>query len=554
MASSSIDRIPRSGKDLAVSTPPPIEGVTTNTAGFVGQTVRGPTEPRLMTSWANFQRWYGGLGRPEASSYLPPAVRGFFDNGGTYAYIARVTPSAARHSTLELSIGDGKVLVLSALGPGDLNGRLFAWLERSPRNGFLWRLRRRANRFRLVVVYYDTPPETGPEGSPLVDPLEPGGRGAAPVIVEEFESLVLDSHGQPLELESALVTATIGPAPSGTRPLRSTVKSGERVYVPASGGDDGVGDAGDLAAAIALADFVGETPSSGRAGSGLVALEGVDAISLLTVPDEGHAGVDAAVRAGITNAVVRQCEQRRDRFGILQFTVSEGADDPAGMRHTVSTSYAAVYFPWLRVLDEARGKTLLVPPGGHVAGVIARSDTENGVHKAPANLEMRGIVTDLPERDPLSVIVSDRVQDVLNTRGINVIRDFRDAGRGVRVWGARTLADDPEWKYVSVRRLFIFLERSISEGTRWAVFEPNAEPTWARVRQSVTNFLTGVWRAGGLAGTKQEEAFFVRCDRTTMSLSDIEAGRLVCEVGIAPTRPREFVIFRIGQWTNDAHD
>ena len=538
-----------------MSTPPPIEGVTTNTAGFVGQTVRGPTEPRLVTSWADFQRWYGGLGRPQASSYLPPAVRGFFDNGGTRAYISRVTPSAARHSTMELSIGDGKVLVLRALGPGDLNGRLFASLGRSPRSGFLWRLRRRASRFRLVVAYYDTPPETGPEGSPRVDPLDHGERGAAHVILEEFEGLVLDSHGEQLELESALVTATIGPAPSGTRPLGSTVISGKRVYVPASGGDEGDGDAGDLAAAIALADFVGETPSSGRAGSGLLGLEGVDAISLLTVPDEGHAGVDAAVRAGITNAVVRQCEQRRDRFGILQFTVSEGANDPAGISPMVSTSYAAVYFPWLRVLDEARGNTLLVPPGGHVAGAIARSDTENGVHKAPANLEVRGIVTsDLPEGDPLSVIVSDRFQDVLNQRGINVIRDFRDAGRGVRVWGARTLADDPEWKYVSVRRLFIFLERSISEGTRWAVFEPNAEPTWAGVRQSVTNFLTGVWRAGGLAGTKQDEAFFVRCDPTTMSLSDIEEGRLVCEVGIAPTRPREFVIFRIGQWTSDAHD
>lgn len=531
-----------------MSAPPPIEGVGTDAVGFVGQTVRGPTEPTLVTSWTEFSRWYGGFGRPESSSYLPPAVRGFFDNGGTRAYIARVTPSAARPSTVELPTGDGRTLTLSALGPGDLNSRLFAWLGQSPSGGVLGRFRGRTGRFRLVVAYYEAVPETGPGGSPVVDPMSPGIDAAD--IIEQFDELMLDPFGGTLDLDSVLVTATIDRALRWTPRLRPSGR--ERVYVPAAGGDDGIGEAADLADAMTLANLLGEAPSTEGTGSGLAGLADVDAISLLTIPDEGHPGISSEVRSGITDAVVRQCEQRKDRFGILQVAAGEGVDDTTSLIPAVSTSYAAVYFPWLRVLDDAGGGTLLVPPGGHVAGAIARSDRDKGVHEAPANLDVRGVVTSgLPEGGPLSVTVTDGQQDILNPRGINVIRDFRHAQRGIRVWGARTLGDDPEWKYVNVRRLFIFLEQSIDQGTRWVVFEPNVESTWAGVRQTVSNFLTEVWRGGGLKGTKSEEAFFVRCDRTTMTQSDIDGGRLVCAIGAAPLRPAEFVIFRIGQWTID---
>jgi hypothetical protein len=188
-----------------------------------------------------------------------------------------------------------------------------------------------------------------------------------------------------------------------------------------------------------------------------------------------------------------------------------------------------------------------------VTGIYARTDIERGVHKAPANETVRGIIqTDTAGEGPLEFTISRGDQEILNPRGINVVRDFRPDGRGIRVWGARTLSSDPQWKYVNVRRLFIFVEESIDQGTQWVVFEPNDDTTWARVRRSITNFLITVWRSGALMGTTQDEAFFVRCDRTTMTQDDFDNGRLICLVGIAPVKPAEFVIIRISQKTAEA--
>jgi hypothetical protein len=220
----------------------------------------------------------------------------------------------------------------------------------------------------------------------------------------------------------------------------------------------------------------------------------------------------------------------------------------------LTSSYAAIYYPWLRVLDSWTNDTRLVPPGGHVVGVYAGTDIARGVHKAPANVDLRGIVTrDLPgDRKPLEYLVNKRQQDILNPKGINVCRDFRADRRGIRVWGARTLSADAQWKYVNVRRLFIFVEESIDEGVQWVVFEPNSEPTWDRVVRSISNFLMSVWKSGALMGTQPEEAFFVRCDRTTMSQQEIDNGQLVCYIGLAPVKPAEFVILRYSQKTADA--
>jgi phage tail sheath protein FI len=184
------------------------------------------------------------------------------------------------------------------------------------------------------------------------------------------------------------------------------------------------------------------------------------------------------------------------------------------------------------------------PPSGHVAGIYARTDIERGVHKAPANEVIRGITG-------LARLVNHGQQEILNPSpvNINVLRDFRASGRGYRVWGARCITSDSDWKYVPVRRLFIFLEESIDEGTQWVVFEPNDEPLWARVRASVSAFLRTVWRDGGLQGATPEQAYFVQCDRSTMSQADIDNGRLIMRIGVAPVKPAEFVIFRIGQWT-----
>jgi phage tail sheath protein FI len=283
--------------------------------------------------------------------------------------------------------------------------------------------------------------------------------------------------------------------------------------------------------ALVAADFDG-VAVNGAPPTGLAALDMAEYgdVALIYAPD-AHAIPDLIAR------LIAHCERRRDRFAVL--------DAPAGTFNPVApadTRYAACYHPWIQVADRESGAKRLVPPGGHVLGVYARVDSERGVFKAPANEVVRGAVG-------LAADITSRQQEALNGAGVNVIR--RLAGRGVRVWGARTLSSDPEWKYVSIARLFIYLERSIDQGTRWAVFEPNDERLWARVQDTVRQFLRVQWRSGALVGTTEEKAFFVRCDRTTLTQDDLDNGRMVCLVGVAPVRPAEFVILRIGQWTAD---
>jgi phage tail sheath protein FI len=216
-------------------------------------------------------------------------------------------------------------------------------------------------------------------------------------------------------------------------------------------------------------------------------------------------------------------------------------------RAQLDTTRAAIYYPFVRILDPASPpdlpREINLPPSGFLAGIYARSDIEHGVHKSPANEVVRSALG-------FEVMIDKGQQDVLNPEAINCLRFFE--GRGYRVWGARTITSDPEWKYINVRRYFLYLERSIDRGTQWVVFEPNGELLWANVRGTIGDFLLAEWKTGALLGTKPEEAYFVRCDRTTMTQNDLDNGRLVCLVGVSPLRPAEFVIFRIGQKTADA--
>jgi phage tail sheath protein FI len=245
----------------------------------------------------------------------------------------------------------------------------------------------------------------------------------------------------------------------------------------------------------------------------------------------------------IHNALIQQCEILKDRFAIVDPPNGLQIEGIRTFREPIDTKYAALYYPWIEVRDPSVRRNVEVAPSGHLAGIYARVDVERGVHKAPANEVVRGITK-------IAQDVTKREQDMLNPKNINALRFF--PGRGNRVWGARVVTSDSAWKYINVRRLFIFVEESIDEGTQWVVFEPNDEPLWARVRQSVSNFLTTVWRSGALEGTKAEQAFFVKCDRTTMTQDDIDNGRLICVIGIAPVKPAEFVIFRIQQKTRDS--
>jgi phage tail sheath protein FI len=304
---------------------------------------------------------------------------------------------------------------------------------------------------------------------------------------------------------------------------RSDEEDGE---LPLENGGDALDDLSPL-------DFVGEDLGSGRR-SGIQALEDIEEISICVVPGMWSRTVQGALLA--------HCERLKDRFAVLDAQRGLGVQGVQAFREPLDSAYAALYHPWLRVRDPVTARDVPVPPSGHVAGLYALTDVERGVHKAPANVVIQQIA-DLDDD------INQREQDLLNPVGINALREFPNRGR--RVWGARTLSSIPEWRYVNVRRLFLFIEDSIKQGTQWVVFEPNGEPLWALVVQAVTNFLDTVWRTGALQGLRQEEAFYVRADRSTMTQDDIDNGRLVVEIGIAPVRPAEFVIFRFRQKTRE---
>ncbi len=287
--------------------------------------------------------------------------------------------------------------------------------------------------------------------------------------------------------------------------------------------------------------FIGETPTGRSFARGLAALGEIDEMLLVAAPDLAHARMAAADRTRVRAAMVEQAQTRRDRVVLLDAPAGDrrlGKDDPAFQ--SLDSSYAAIYGPFLSVA-QSDGTSALLPPSGHVAGVIARVDDERGVHKAAGGVT---IVDALG----LEFAVTHGEQDALTAAGFNLQREL--PGRGLQIWGARLRTSDPEWRYLNIRRLAIFLERSIAKGLAWVAFEPNDEPLWTRVRGLVEDFLLETWRAGALLGTRPEDGFFVRCDRSTLTQADIDAGRLICVIGIAPLRPAEFVVIRISVMTH----
>ncbi|HMS49121.1 phage tail sheath family protein [Candidatus Neomicrothrix sp.] len=291
-------------------------------------------------------------------------------------------------------------------------------------------------------------------------------------------------------------------------------------------------------------DTTGDTLS--RSKNGLLAFEGVEDISIIASPGStGLFGTDPGTAMGVRNALVAHCEQMRYRVAVLDTPPGSLPSEARTWRNSVTSDggHGALYHPWVVVQNPFDGSRLVLPPSGFVAGIWARNDTENAVFKAPANEPIRSAIE-------LESAVSRGQQEMLNPEGVNCLRYF--PGRGNRVWGARTISDDPEWKYVSLRRYFAYLEHSIERGTQWAVFMNNGEALWANVRRTIEEFLLNEWKTGGLLGASAKEAYFVECERKTMTQNDLDNGRLVCKVGVAAVKPAEFVIFRIGQWTASA--
>lgn len=475
----------------------PIEGVATSTVGFLGATVRGSLKPTRITSFAAFIRHYGGTAGP--GGYLPDAIRGFFANNGQRGVVARIVSATA--ATATATVGG---ITLSAAGPGAGGNRI--WIRLGPATA--------SGAFRVEAYAWDVEPAGG-----IFDPVADPARLPRPDDVDGVDGLSLDPDApghwaKPANREFLrLITMSVADGAA----LPAVVES-----LALGGGDDGD--------PLTAADFAGEHEDEAqRTGLAALALNAYRDVAIIYAP---------AASDDVVGAVVAHCEASKSCFAVID--AAPGLVDLAAInpRSAHATSFAAFYWPWLEVVDPASGARRLVPPGGHVCGVYARTDTRRGVWRAPAGSDgqIQGAVG-------LELEVGQSMVDALNPREVNTIRHLPD--RGIVIWGARTLSEDSLWKYVNVRRLLIYIEQSIARGTDWVVFEPNGPLLWAAVRRSVENFLLQTFRQGALAGAKAEEAFYVRVGAgETMTQDDIENGRLIVEIGVAAVRPAEFVIFR----------
>jgi len=492
----------------------PIEGVSTSTAGFLGPTERGTISPVLVTDFGNFQNKFGEF---VEGSYLAYGVQGFFSNGGQRCFISRIVGKNAKDSTTILTRKeddtDKDVVKITAVGPGEWGNNIAVIVE--PATLFK---ESKNHLFKLTLKYWKSMVESE-DGDSTGSGKVNAQRDNQADVIEVYDNL------SPIAASSDYYEKRI----NGISNLVNVEAVLEGYLDP----QVVLLENGSKGYEIKTSDYRGNEASSPGERTGLAAFEEIDEINIVCVPDENSSNL-----AGLTGEIVGHCEKMKDRFAILQ--AKQNDVDMGKLEPPLDSKYAAFYSPWIKVIDPVTNNKILVPPGGHIAGIYARSDTERGVHKAPANEVVRGA-------QELQFNLKKAEQDILNPKGVNCIRVF--PGRGIRVWGARTTSTDPLWKYLNVRRLFLYIEGSIEHATQWVVFEPNNERLWARVKQSVTQFLTTVWRDGALMGLTPDEAFFVKCDRTTMTQDDIDNGRLIVMIGVAPVKPAEFVIFRIAQWT-----
>jgi phage tail sheath protein FI len=374
---------------------------------------------------------------------------------------------------------------------------------------------------------------------------DPGSLSQAlrlPIVITGGKAIQGDSASNPFVVNSGLdVVQGLFAASAGLRDaLDNPLSTDEQrsLVVELTGGNDG--------RRPNASDYEGRADQNKNSKTGLKQFEDIEDISIVAAPgstfipeNDTKYPVQAMT---IASHLIAHAEHMRYRIAVLDSMNGMAISDVRSMRAKFDSTYAAFYYPWVRILDPVTQRESHMPPCSFVAGIYARNDVNRAVYKAPAN-EVVGLAIGFEQ------LLNKSQQDVLNPEGINCFRFFE--GRGFRLWGARTISSDPEWKYVNLRRYFAYLERSIDKGTQWAVFEPNGDALWANVRRTIEDFLFNEWQMGALLGDKPEKAFFVRCDRSTMTQNDLDNGRLVCLIGVAPLRPAEFVIFRIGQWTAD---
>lgn len=556
----------------------PLELGETGVPVFLGITRRGPLDrPVRLTSEARFVELFG---EPLPDGYLGPALRGFFDNGGEDCYVLRVArmegapgesfAATAKHTLLDR--GGQPTLRITALDPGSWGNhvrvtlalsspnRTFLTLDGDPGDeavhvksthgltpGTLVRIHDAQNEQWTVVR------SVAGKRLILADPLARAFASAAPtyVVAHTFDLKVRDLEREErfgelslfgnsarfvervINEQSRLIRCT-ALRPSTPVELAEPIEVAE---VSLSGGADGLTDLGPE-------DFIGHDRGPGDR-RGLMSLVEYDEIDLVAMPDLMNAferstrftlrGVEAVQEAAVTI-----CERAINRFALLDMPPGADFEEALRWRRQIDSPRAALYFPWVVVLRG--GKRVTVPPCGHVAGIIARSDRAIGVHKAPANEIVEGIVD-------LDVLLRDTHLALLNDAGINCMRPF--GPRGLRLWGARTTSSDPEWRYINVRRTVSAIAAAIEAGMQWVVFETNNPDLWKRVARQISAFLMGLRERGMLSGATPEEAFFVKCDGETNPGPEVDAGRLTTLIGLAVTRPVEFIVFRLSQRLED---
>ena len=566
----------------------PMQGVSTSTAGFVGLAERGPVigQPQLVTSFADYKRMYGGYLSQAAygsNRFLPYAVEQFFANGGARAYIMRAVPGDAKAGSRTTG-----VLKLTAANPGAWAEDLRVVVTPASKaktqvlavNGADLTLKN-ADGFNPgdVVELFDGKTAAHATVKSVLDKVVTLDApctldvadtkvGTAKYIktceitltarlgetVETFENLSLKPDAlnnvcvKTAKSDLICVEVTAAKAPAAPAPKEKD-KDGKEIPAPApkaasivpyelcgGSGSELVltlqGGSNGSVLTVTPDAFLGKDDGPGKR-TGLQAFQENGNVSIMAIP-----GVTAPE---VQASLIAFCENKKSCFAILDVPMElKKTNDVANFRDMYDSTYAAMYHPWLEMYDAGSKRSAYFPPSGAMAGIYARTDIERGVHKAPANEVVRGCTG-------LSCAYNEGEQDILNPIGVNLIRSF--TGRGIRVWGARTISSNGLWKYLNVRRLFIYVEESIKANTNWVVFEPNSTTLWNRVTRTIETFLATCWRDGALAGSSPDQAFFVECGPTTMTQDDIDNGRLICQIGIAPVKPAEFVIFRITQKT-----
>lgn len=512
-----VEEVPSSSKSLTAA--------STAVAAFVGFTAKAPTDdpadpegvrPRLVTSWSQFEELYGGFAE---GCLLPHSVYGYFNNGGTIAYIVRIphTEPAGEPSVKALPAADralGEPVVVTSVEPDADLTIVVSRSEADDDEG------EGPSPIRLDVV----------EGGEVVESFDGlgfgGDRDIAKVVNAESTRIKVD-----VKLDKAVdLSSLIDVLKPGSYPLEKAAP----LPVPVNG-----------------KRFAG----SETARTGITGLTIANDVTMVMVPDLVTAAtkedgtVDLNLWKAVQTALISHCEQQANRMAVLDAPPGLSPQQIREWRSEVAmydSAFAAMYYPWIKVdnpLGSNGNSEILVPPSGHVAGLWARVDESRGVWKAPANETLRGVLD-------VELDITKEEQGLLNPIGINCIRPF--GTRGIRVWGARTLSSDSDWRYLNVRRLFNMVETTIMDGTQWAVFEPNDVRLWEGVKRTLNAFLRGLWREGALFGATPEQAFYVKCDAETNPPESIDEGKLVVEVGLAPVKPAEFVVFRIAQYKDQA--